>query len=293
MTDIFRSEHLVSAAGYDIEMIAMAADVIGNFLKYVAHHDVCPEYEEDINNALGVCERAVEESASILAIWDKLPSHFATCLRVLKCEGCDEQDSTGAQGIHKTVTHSHAVNTVAAIASILVPELAKAAATQHDWKVIDTSSHSFEICKINLPDETAKAKLQTINLYSPQYPDIEACGTFTANWITIEDGWDHYPQRSSIPHRVPEEIEFVVEESILRLLKVGMKLTLEVCTTSADWRFIKSFKDIKPSYYTFLPQELMAGFKQPILSERPGPSVHNDQDEFNINDVPMGDLDED
>ncbi|KAK4169677.1 Argonaute complex, subunit Arb1 [Cladorrhinum sp. PSN259] len=282
----FLSEHIVRQVGNDIVMIAIAADVISNFLKYVLHHDVCPEYEDDINNALEVCDVAVEEAQAIAAICEMLPSPFSTALRVLKCkEDEDDEDQTEV-----TVTEQQAIITVAAIASILLPELAKASGNNQEWNVVDTSTHAFEVCKIKLPDDKMKAKLVAINRFNPKHPDVEACGTFTARRTIILDGWDHL-EIELIPDNDKGEVEFVLEESILKLLKPGMKLTMSVCTTSLGWKFIKRIKDIMPSYYNFLPQTLMLTFKPPVPSERPAPNVYGKED-FNINDVPIGDKDE-
>ena len=93
-----------------------------------------------------------------------------------------------------------------------------------------------------------------------------------------------------------------MEESILRLLMVGMKMTLGVCRQKSGLTFIKYTKEIMPTFWTFLPQALMFRFKDHVPSARPGPSVHDagrDEDyvddeevENVLNQIPIGDPEE-
>jgi hypothetical protein len=52
-------------------------------------------------------------------------------------------------------------------------------------------------------------------------------------------------------------------------------------------RFIKTISRIVPSFYTFLPQQMMRHYKQPRDDDRPAPSVQNPeaQEEHSATDM--------
>ncbi|KAK3984725.1 Argonaute complex, subunit Arb1 [Cladorrhinum sp. PSN332] len=281
----FLSDHVLRQAGNDISMVAMAADVVGNFLRYVVQHDVCPEHAEDIDNALKVCDRAVEEAVCIEDITQALPSNFCSALRFLKCIG--DKDKEQMSDIFRRKDEQHAVVTVGCAALMWLPVLEKAIHRQQEWHVVDTSTHTYEVCNIRLSTDEMKSKLADLNR-SLRYPKRKICAVFTARRAVVPDGWDQ--TGTAIPEEDKGEVEFVIEEAVVKNLKPGMKLTLVVCTTSLGWKFIKRIEDVKPSYYLFIPQELMITFKEPVFVDLSGPSIWSAQG-FDINDVPIGDKD--
>jgi hypothetical protein len=54
-----------------------------------------------------------------------------------------------------------------------------------------------------------------------------------------------------------------------------MKMALTIRQLDNGFRFVNNLVHIVPSFYTFLPQELMRYFKPPRANERPGPSIHS------------------
>ncbi|KAK3989080.1 hypothetical protein QBC44DRAFT_308905 [Cladorrhinum sp. PSN332] len=80
-------------AGNDIAMVAMAADVVGNFLRYNLQHDVCPEYAEGIDNALQVCDKAVEEPGRIEGIIYPFSEHSPIASRLLPARRCGKTNT--------------------------------------------------------------------------------------------------------------------------------------------------------------------------------------------------------
>jgi hypothetical protein len=261
--------------------------VVSNFLKYVDRHDVCPEYAQDLKNAQVVCQQALEELPAITELFELVPGDFNTALRTLHCKKEDD----GADFDHCNETTAldtkQAQKTKAITLSILLgPDHVKPGA---EWAVTGTIEQTFEVCKITLPGDAIQAKYKAINEHFVDSPDIQPCGTIIARPVVIKNGWDN-TMTETIPPEAAGKSQFVLEESILQLLTVGMKLTLGVCTMDTGLKFIEYFKDIKPSFYVFLPQELMLKYKEPILNGRPGPSIHRDDDEDVLAGIPFDDI---
>jgi hypothetical protein len=255
----------------------LGVDVVLNFLKYVDRHDVCPEYADDVKNAQRVCLRALREVPGIWELRKMLPGHFNTALRILHVKGEDgkplEFDSFCEEPLPdpKFARISHA-----ATLSILMG--ADRYPIDTEWRVMDTREMTFEVLTITPPSDASRAKYKAINQHLADYPDIEPCGTITVRPVIIRDGWDN-SMTATIPPEADVERELILEEGILELVTVGMKLTLSVCTLNVGLKFIQYVKDIRPSFYVFLPQELMFNYKEPVLNERPGRSIHDFDDD--------------
>jgi hypothetical protein len=163
--------------------------------------------------------------------------------------------------------------------------------TNAEWFVTDKDELTFEVLEIDLPNNATRAKYKTLNQHLVNYPDIHPCGTITARAVVIRNGWD--TTGATIPPDTGKKCQFVLEEGALRLLTVDMKLTMGVCTLNVGLKFIHYIKGILPSFYLFLPQELMFQYKEPVPNDRPSRSVHDPEDDGDVvAGNPAGDLDD-
>ncbi|KLU92470.1 hypothetical protein MAPG_11415 [Magnaporthiopsis poae ATCC 64411] len=103
--------------------------------------------------------------------------------------------------------------------------------------------------------------------------DDDAARAAMSRWATADPTLKHHGGRRHGRH------EFIFDHAqIARRLRSGMKMRLETAeVTHPDFRlkFVSQLVDIVPSFYTFLPQELMVGFKEPIECDRDPSSVDN------------------
>jgi hypothetical protein len=274
--------------GRDEETIRKGAEVVSNFLRYVEQHDVCPEYVDDVRKARKICDLAVEETSLINRLANLLPGHFNTCLRVRFIKESDLDDDevlfTHMDEIGnisedgKPLIDPKVANLTFAVAvSIISPVHAQSAAQT----VAKTTEHTYEVKAIRLPTDAIRAKYKAVNHHlAGSIPEFQPCGTMVARPVIIRNGWDLSGGMDAIPVEEDVDTEFILEEEMLRLLRVGMKLTLHVCTLSSGLKFIHKVKEILPSFYVFLPQELMLDFKAPVPNPRPGKSVHDADSEW-------------
>lgn len=268
----------------------MGVDVVLNFLKYVDRHDVCPEYADDVKAAQKVCLKALEELPAITELLRRLPGHFNTAIRVLHMKPEDD-DSSGfsASSDQALPDIKYARASQAATLSILMgPNRFPA---DSEWSVTDKAEQTFEVLSIDPPNDATRAKYKAINQHLTSYPDIQACGTITARPVIIHEGWDNAAATAS--PEAGKKCQFVLEEGALRFLTVGMKLTMGVCTLNVGLKFIQYIRGIRPSFYVFLPQELMFQYKEPVPNDRPSRSIYDHEDEEDaMAGNPTGDMDD-
>ncbi|KAK4125660.1 hypothetical protein N657DRAFT_591356 [Parathielavia appendiculata] len=282
----FVSEHLRKMVGSNTADYFMGVDVVLNFLKYVDRHDVCPEYVDDVRNAQQVCRRAHEEVPAISHLRELLPGHFNTALHVLHVKGAYD-NSSGPDSCWGQPLPDPKFARISTAATISILLEANHYPTDIEWCVTDTTEMTFEVLTITPPSNAFQAKYKAINKHLADYPDIEPCGTITVRPVIVRDGWDN-SMTATIPPEADVESQLILEKDALELMAVGMKLTMAMGTLNVGLKFIQYIKEIRPSFYVFLPQELMFNYKEPVHNDRPARSVY-DADEEDTAAVPDGD----
>jgi hypothetical protein len=86
----------------------------------------------------------------------------------------------------------------------------------------------------------------------------------------IEDGWYH-PSRPD-PATLPD-VTLLFDEAVLRLMRPGLRFRLDLCELNIGVIFVRRVDGVFPSFHTFLPQQLMHGYKEAVENPRPAPSV--------------------
>ena len=174
---------------------------------------------------------------------------------------------------------------------MLDPELYKTVVVSN-LSVTDTFDRTFEVCSIAFADDVARLRYKSTSQHLVRTigTELETCGTIFLRPTIVFDGWDN---TSSATLSAVATERFFLEESILEHFKVGMTITMTICLTNAGLTFIKEVKRVNPTFYLFLPQQLMLKFREPTLNPRPAPSVHNpDAEEDVLESVFVGDLDD-
>lgn len=269
----------MTLVGSDLHLIKTTVDLVQNFLNYVLHHDVCPEYSADIRQAKGICDQALDQIPRIFGIWRDVPGDFSTAAQTLFCHG-EEMEFTVyySGGAKESMDRKRAVVVVMATLATMDDvsfDLVRKTWAANAIQVVEEVEQAFEIVELRQPsDEVVRLYLGVKDPASGVPGSIEPCGHVVLKPTTIQDGWDTGLFTSLAPG-IGDQETLVLERSIMRYLIAGMKLKLVVCTLNIGVKFIKEFKEIHPSYYTFLPQELMLNYKEPIPSLRPAPSVED------------------
>ena len=82
-TNNYRSSWYPAAYGYDPEDIKTACQVLRSFYNYLRYHRVCPEYDEQIQAALKMCDTAEAELTKVNNACLALPGDFNTSASTL------------------------------------------------------------------------------------------------------------------------------------------------------------------------------------------------------------------
>jgi hypothetical protein len=222
--------------------------VIRNFLNYVLQHEVCPEYVDDVMAARKLCGQAEEELRAISQLSMKLPGSFNVALSTLFggiyfCRNQPwEEDPTGMTTDEAKVIFEKGVQALLA--------------QGHVWKeaniVVNSSSVFYKVTAVEYP-ATKGGML----------------GAFRCKvWEGL--GLDEYDVPYKKPRNAKEEI-FYVDIEIIELIHVGMKMEMMVRLLDSGFKFFDTAAFFC-SFYTYLENEKMMDYKEPVPNTRPGPT---------------------
>ncbi|KAI0458771.1 hypothetical protein F5B21DRAFT_405662 [Xylaria acuta] len=260
---------------YDEEAVRLAADLVKNFLNYVLMHDVCPEYKSNIISARNVCDIAPTELRYMHELVFRLPGIFNVAARSLFCEG-------GVKDLDDDENYEALV--VFRLTALLSPlsEEAKQSREQilaHEdptaIKVISTTEQTYQVLGIERPRHRDKKTIIEQLTAMKLNVKLSAAGCLRVAPTIIAHGWGNMPRPEEVDFGNAKEVEFLLEDELLAMFEVGMKIHMTVCELNIGLRFIKEVHDLRVSFDTFLPQYLMTDWKDPVPNERPPPSVHN------------------
>lgn len=267
---------------YDLdskEKIRLCTSTIHNFLNYLTHHDVCPEYKSDIDAARAACLQADEELGKIARANAMLPGYFnRACSTIYGGMYQDTYigDQAWAQGLEldkgmgpKLARQTFKIG-LAANASDEVYEQYKSQSGSRSIGITSVVDTGLEVTALEL------ASREALKLY--EYPDakgLRALGKMHARtWYhpgdPDEDRTEEEEQAGPVAREV-KNYEFWVEDALLQRCFLGMKLEATVRHLSFGLDFFDKIAGVYCSFYRILPNEAMIGWKEPgpRLAARP------------------------
>ena len=302
-----------------------AAALIKNFLNYVLAHDACPEYAANIMAARNICDVAPREMRATHELLAGLPGAFNGAATALFCEPPEEGGVQGrvrgADDLSNPENFDHwvAFRLTLLEASTNATARAKIAALNPGdasaLRAIDTREQEYEVRELRRPRAKYKKMLEAQLVAQGLGSDaVKPAGRVVLGPAIIAHGRHGVPRpdeaevEAELAARPGEE--FLLEDELLAKLEPGMKLRLVTCGLALrsggkqeqekekeedlGLRFIKEARDARVSFDTFLPQSLMAHWRDPVANERPAPSVANPRAEEKATDAlaGAGDLDD-
>lgn len=243
-------------------------DVIGlieNFLRYTLHHNVCPEYNEDINQALRHCHSARSEWPALLQLREYLPGPFNTRAAglfspVIMGAGVSESNAQLDESSAKSRFRSACallgeVNALDAVCHEKTPELVREGVC------------NLEVTKIEPPDPEIEQQLERLTVDGVHLEE-STLGKAFFKPAAIDDGWENAAPPAWLEK--VGNIQLYFEGYILANMKPGTKMTITVAELDVGIWFARTISNIVPTFHTFLPQELMRYYKAPRVKERTG-----------------------
>ena len=278
-------------------MVKYNINIIRNFLNYLLHHDVCPEFKNQINAARAICDKAQKELWSIAELLPLLPGDFNMACSVIFggmyqgmysdneqwMEGLDLDMNTGispdkARRIFKIA--------LAANANDDIFENYRKQLADKTCRVVSTEETGLEVTELIFPNHEA------LSLYSQYQCDgLKIIGRMRAKtWFCPdredEDLTEEEEAALAATPPVIKDHEFWVEEELLKKCFVGMKFETTVSQLNFGVSFFDAITGVHCSFYQVLPNNLMEGWRQPEKEWLPmrakgagGPNLDHDFDE--------------
>ncbi|KAH0127800.1 hypothetical protein KCU84_g13451, partial [Aureobasidium melanogenum] len=259
-----------------------------NFYNYLLHHNVCPEFESQIQAARKVCDLADIELFNVVVVNERLPGPFNTAVSAT-------HGGTVAgvySGDHEWEDSSAINRTLQDCQDIVKFAISAYGSEQQYDKVGDVSKFqtvyqeqiSLEVTKVEMADEATRALYDAAR---EKKPFLVALGKLHCRRWT-------YPLAPNFNHSVEalkrQQIEHTmtlwVEENILQYCAVGMKIEGEVRELDIGIKWLDSVRAISPSIFEWLPNEFYK--EEKVLKAESEAQQHNNQ----INQTDLGEAED-
>ncbi|ROT42183.1 hypothetical protein SODALDRAFT_326355 [Sodiomyces alkalinus F11] len=271
----FLSDTLPFMTGYNYYDMAVAIGVVDNFLRYVLHHDVCPEYAQDIRDAIALCERANVDLPRAHGALLQFPGQFNLAAAELFCPGFIPHFRDTHQGFRRPQSFKADVAFKTAVMLVGSAEharhLIKVQGDLGDVRVVREEERCLEVVEVRRPDEDLRKRFRAIPINGKRGM-LAPVGTAVMVPCKIEDGWDDGELARNRPLST-EKQTYLLDSDILFFLQPGMKLRLVACDLNFGASFIKQVLQVLASWYCFPPQSLMRDFRDPQPNDRLAPSA--------------------
>ena len=255
----------------DTEKLATSSvNIVKNFLNYILHHDVCPEYKDNINAARVVCDMASKELWNTRQAVSWGTGNFnSACAQLFGGfgEGLDEEDlvSSKVNEQLKGMTDNAARKVVKlALAGAGTYEQAvrfRDLANKNELVATQLEQKGFEVTAVIPVDNGLR------DFYHHQAPDLEPVGKIRAKlWHDPSLAKEDLPPQADkeiVSYKPPVEYEFFLEETLLKFYFVGMKVDATIWELNCGAYYFDHILSTSCSFYTVLENDKMFGWKKP------------------------------
>jgi Argonaute siRNA chaperone (ARC) complex subunit Arb1 len=244
--------------------IKLCTSLIRNFLNYILHHNVCPEYSEQVFSARAICSLAEQELTAVVAVSHRLPGDFNMACSALfggRYKGLYSGNQEWAKDMGFTVGMSDERARKVVHAGLAAMGTLEQCQQAKDGGLVVTKEENigFEVTEILKADE------ETRDFFKNTFgDDLKCLGTLRGRqWINPawleEDESDDEGERAP---ECPEEYEFWVEEDVLVHFMMGMKVEMTVRHLNCGVSYFDTVFNVHCSFYTYLENERMSSYKE-------------------------------
>ncbi|KAG6006703.1 hypothetical protein E4U21_006778 [Claviceps maximensis] len=264
----FFSVSLGQLSGFEKKKLDTGIAVVEHFLRYVLQHDVCPEYKDNVEAALRVCQQARKEWPLLGQFLCGLPGQFN--LAAAECFSANNPEDWSLFSFARPEHFDARAMFLAACALCGEMETLDHFAS---GKLAAVKEHTctVKITRVERPPDSLVARFAALCIQGISHA-VEPVGRLYFEAAVIEDERG----QPRMPVAREETLLWVyLDDRLLANVLPGMKMEIKFVELSTGIRFIKSILRVVPTFYTFLPQQLMKNYKPVLNSERPAPSIHD------------------
>ncbi|MCJ1318946.1 hypothetical protein MMC15_004278 [Xylographa vitiligo] len=247
--------------------------VIRNFLNYLLHHDVCPEYKDQIDAARDTCNVAEKQLFSISQACRLLPGDFNKACSVIfggQYQGSyiGDYEWTKSLNFDKGMSEDQArrifLAGLAAHGDNEVYAKYNKHVTKKKARIVEHIATNLEIVEMEC------ANPEILSYYNSKDNPVKGLLPLgilrVKTWKNLEDPPEDLTEEEELERAgKPQEIKtytFWVEDHVMSKLFVGMKLTAHVYKLSFGVWFLDTVLGAYCSFYRVLPNEKMLGWKE-------------------------------
>ncbi|KAG5929271.1 hypothetical protein E4U53_002479 [Claviceps sorghi] len=266
----FFSVSLGQLSGFEEAKLDTGIAVVENFLRYVLQHDVCPEYQDDVEAALRVCQQARREWPMLNRLGADLPGLFN--LGAAECSSTAEPEDWSLLSFTSPGDMDAKTAFLAACALCGETETLErfASGTLH---AVEDYTRTLKITHVERAPDSLVDKFAALCIQGSSHA-VEPVGRLYLEPAVIEDDWEQ-PDAHAQTLEGASPLCVYLEHGLLANLLPGMKMEVRLVQLSTGIRFIKSVLRVVPTFYTFLPQQMMKHYKPVRENDRAAPSIHD------------------
>lgn len=253
---------------------------IRNFLNYVLQHRVCEDYTTDVLAARQICDLAEKELWAIKQLQSKLPGDFNIAASTLYggrydgvhmgCAGWAVDDPSYKEYIaaDRGFSEPEAERIFKTAIAFAGDDQLFKKTMDFDVHIVGTASRCFEVVGVERPDMKTIDEYATVRNFQGDAGFIKALGHLKVKpWegplINPEDMTDD-ENDNGVDKDVIES--FWLEDDLLQHCYVGLKMEVEVKSLNIGIKFFDKLNGLYCSFFTYLPNEKMVGWKEPSMS---------------------------
>ena len=259
---------------YSEDILKKKTNVIRNFLNYLLHHDVCPEYKDQIYAARSAVDQADKELWLCTQAARLLPGEFNTACSELfggPLRGLYVGDQDWAKGllagppivgISPQLARKTFKTGLVARGDERVFELYKKQDDANKIKVMKEIETGLEITEM-LP-----AEHEVIDLYRSKVGQgLQPLGRLRAKtWhypgASPEDMTEEEEAAAAAAPKVIKDYELWIEDEVLQKCFVGMKFITTIKELSFGVLYFDELRGVYCSFYDLLPNDAMIGWRK-------------------------------
>ncbi|KAL8953148.1 MAG: hypothetical protein Q9222_000969 [Ikaeria aurantiellina] len=248
-------------------------NVVRNFLNYLSHHDVCPEYQSQILAARAICDLADKELPRTMRAQAYFPGDFqVACSEIFggvfhgtyaRHPGWAD-DLESFAGMSPDVARQTFKIGLATQASDEVAGRYKEQSNALDIKTLKVQEVGLEVTEL-LPATPAIKKFYD---HHPAAKGLKSLGrmkakTWNAPFMVPQDLTEEERIAEAKSSKAKETYEFLMEDYVLETCFVGMKFQATVRELSFGLKFFDTVSAVSCSFFEVLPNQLLIGWRAP------------------------------
>lgn len=253
-------------------------NIVRNFLNYLLHHDVCPDYRSQVYAARAICDLADKELPKTMNAQSYFPGEFQTaCSEIFGgvfhgtyAKNPDwAPDAESSAGMSPEVAHRTFKIGLAAQGSDEVTKLYRDQNAVHNLETLKVYTACLEVTEPLPADEGVKRFYEK----HPAAKGLSALGRLKAkSWDPPFKPFRDLTAEERLAEGKPTAIEvyeFFVEDYVLDTCFVGMKFETTVHDLSFGLKFFDNISGVFCSFYGSIPNERLIGWRVPEAEPLP------------------------